>query len=170
MSLDTVIVAPFSRIYVGDADSTDPLVELDSDTEGGVTVTYRLPQEYHEVCGWIQSDRASIEAVVTFNTPTNSVSQLAMGNLPSANSFPDATPQFKELSILFQHPQGGDEDLSIYIPRCVVEKNWTFSANKDKNSNSPLKIIQQEDNKNTPLYYRRTNDDLDTVMGAKSPF
>lgn len=169
MALDFPIIGAFNAIYVGDADTSDVLVQLGSDTTGGYRIEYNCPQEYHEATGWIQSDRAMLDITLAFNEPTEETTQLAMGNLPDSGEFPDKPPDFVKLAIFLIHPMGDDERLSIYIPLCVVDKKWVFEAFKDKNTINPIKFLATDNNRFNELVFRRTNSELDTVMGVRSP-
>jgi len=163
-------VAAFSAVYVGDSTSSSQLTYISTLRTGGATLNYTIPESFFDVAtNSLQTDYAKISINLQFLSDDDTAVKLAMGNLPSTTN-PDDSSTFSTLSVLLLHPDGANGNHSIYIPKCYAKKEVNLNYNKDKVTIVPLSLSFQNRNRFTPLFYKRDNTSLKSIMGSKSPY
>lgn len=172
MPIHDVHIGPFQSVYVGLASGLDssPLVQLTSLTTSGHRVSTNQPEAFNYVAGnSLQSGPVSITVNLTFINDDDNIWKLANGNFTDA-AYQDSASQYEKLMLLLVHPDE-DANSSILIPTCYVQKNIATSFEKSAPTVVPLTFYWQALNRFTPpLYFKRTVDELDTILGIRSPF
>lgn len=171
MPVESILVAPFSSIYVGDSDvSGSPLTLLQSDTQDGVEIAEGIEETYHAVVDNSLPDTApTIIAIATFLTPNTQIKNLARGRLPNSSGFPDGLLQFQTLSVLFVHPNATSGHDSVWIPKCYVKKQRRSTFGKKDPTVIQIQFVATNRDLTHQLFYERSNTDLLSVMGGQYP-
>lgn len=165
-------VGPFEAIFVGLGSGLDSaqLSQLTSLTTGPQIVELDLPETFnYSANNSLQSGAVILRATLTFLSDDSDIVKLASGNFIDAAESDSPSQQVK-LMVLLLHPKI-NEDSSILIPTCYVQKTLKTNYQKNAATEIPLTFYWQQINRFRPqMYYRRTPDDLKVILGARSPY
>jgi hypothetical protein len=171
MAVEPLVIGPFCAIWIGRAGETGPLTRVNIERTGGGTILVDTPDTYM-ACknNSAQSGNVRVEVDLQFATPDARVIKLAMGNFFDA-SWQDQPSEFEVYSVLLLHADVNVQE-SIYLPRVRTKKTVQLRRGKIDLDAPPIKLIGENRNRyiQPQLWYKRSKNELITVMGARSPF
>lgn len=169
MPLTDIHIGPFAAIYIGDAASSMQVLEQLSSIPTDVQrVSYNVTQQFEYVINSsVQNGPATVTANLRFLSDDSNVIKIANGNWIDA-AYDDTPSEFKEYTLLLVHPDT-EAPSSILIPICYTTKVVDLEYSKGSPTQTGIVFEYKNRNRFTPIYYKRTAQELSDILGVRSP-
>jgi hypothetical protein len=172
MPARSIIIYPFSLVYVGNYGSSDVLTRVTALRTRGASIEESFPTQWLRCLddaysyNTIQSDFHTARVTLAFYCGDDMTVRLTRGLSISADI--NDPPGNANYILLLVAPSETDKE-SYFLPRVRVEKVREVRYSKEEATVIEVTFLATARNPNTSIIYKNTPAALDSTMGAVSP-
>jgi len=158
-------IGPFAALYVGLTGQASALTQVNSVRTNGGTIREALPSEYVvSIDGPIQVGNHTAGVTLEFLSTADETTCLVRG-LPLGSNVNSAIGQ-TQYALLLVTGAGSD---NYYFPKVRTEKSYERSYNKRAATSTVIVFTAEKRDVTTPIIYKDTLANLQTVMSSQYP-